>query len=307
MSNSENSSVNNEGIGVETVGETLHRERLTRNILIETLSIDLKLNEKFIIGIEESNYKNLPSIPYIRVYIKSIAEYLTLDAEELLNRFSQEQSLTIPDPDEERRDTISISVQNDTKQSPIIPIIFVIIAIIAAVLLLKKPVDEAPNSGLNDATDSLNFEVPVDTGLSSDSLSQEVTDILDTIETDSTELDSNDTTVSLIDSTSTEIAEVEKKNFLFAVSGVSDSAWMKVFVDGVPQFDGLIRIGDNLAFNAEDSVNILNGKNSAVAYSRNGESITIGETNRGIKYAKVTVDSIDIWRKSQWDRVFGTR
>ncbi len=310
MSGSTNNNHNSEGIGVETVGETLHRERLTRNILIETLSLDLKLSEKFIVGIEESNYKDLPSVTYVRVYIKSIAEYLTLDSEELLNRFSQEQSLSIPDPDEERRDTISISVQGEEKQSPIIPIIFVVIAIIAAVFLLKKPSSDEPSGGYESSEDSTSYETPSDSAQSVDSITQDITDILDSIPEDSLDAVSNDSTISLIDTTTEEAVEVaiiEKKNFIFAVSGVRDSAYMKVYVDGSPQFDGLIRAGDNLHFDAQDSINILNGKNRSVAYSRDGALITIGGTNNGIKYAKVTTDETTLWRKSQWDRVFSGR
>ncbi len=310
MSESTNYNHNSEGIGVETVGETLHRERLTRNILIETLSLDLKLSEKFIVGIEESNYKDLPSIPYIRVYIKSIAQYLTLDSEELLNRFSQEQSLSIPDPDEERRDTISISVQKDAKQSPIVPIIFVVVAIIAAIFLLKKPVSDESLDGFDSSDDSTSFEETANPDIADDSITQDMVDILDSIPEDSLDATTDDSTTSLIDTTEEEtvvIAEVEKKSFLFAVSGVRDSAWMKVFVDGSPQFNGLIRKDDNLHFEAQDSINIRNGANRAVAYSRDGVLLAVGGTSPGIKYAKVTSDTTILWRKSQWERVFSGR
>ncbi len=172
--------VNIEGIGVETVGETIHRERLTRNIQIETVAEDLKLKIEYIRGIEESDYSDFPVMPYIRIYIKTIAEYLEINPDELLERFSEEQNLTVPDPENERRDTISVRVQGEKKQNPIWPIIFMVTGIVIIIFLLRKPREESFTT-VEETVDSITVDVPSDTHeVTDDSIPKPGSTIIDT-------------------------------------------------------------------------------------------------------------------------------
>ncbi len=307
---------NAEGIGVERVGETIHRERLTRNILIETVADDLKMNPEFIRGIEESDYSSLPTMTYIRVYIKTISEYLNLDSEELLERFSAEQNLSVPDPVEERRDTISVKVQGEKKRNPFFPLMFIAVAVVVIIFLLKKPKGEEGEVIIQD-TDTLVAEPPLDTAeISDDSLPHGVTGIVDSVIPDSIpEVSKADSTVN--PDTAKELAAAEtvieaedtvvvkKKQLDFTVYGRGDSSWMRIFVDGESKFDGFLLKKKRLSFTAADSVNYVVGKNSGVRYRLNDKPFQVA--GAGLKVVKVTSDTVEVWKMSKWKQVFSGR
>ena len=71
-------------ISRDRVGDILRKERITRRITVETIAKDLKLNVKYIKALEASEYEALPADPYVRVYLRSLAKYLSLDSEEIL-------------------------------------------------------------------------------------------------------------------------------------------------------------------------------------------------------------------------------
>lgn len=293
-------SANEEGIGVERVGETIHRERLTRNILLETVAEDLKLSAEFIRGIEESDYSGLPSMPYIRVYIKSIAEYLNLSSEELLERFSQEQNLVVPDPAEERRDTISVKVQGGKKSNPLIPILFAAAAVIVIILILRKP-RQPEETTVQEPVDSVSIEAPQDTAEVSDELLPKGVTVVDSSVADSIpELAGDSTKAEAVD---TAVSEPEK--MAFTITGRSDSSWLRVFVDGESQYDGFIRNRASLDFSAADSINFVIGSNSSVRYRLNDDPFHV--SGAGLKVVKIAPDTVEVWRMKKWRSVFKGR
>lgn len=299
-----NKSANEEGIGVERVGETIHRERLTRNILIETVAEDLKLSSEFIRGIEESDYSDLPSMPYIRVYIKSIAEYLNLNSDELLERFSEEQNLVVPDPAEERRDTISVKVQGEKKNNPFIPILFIAAAVIVIILILRKP-EHSEETPAPEQVDSVGVEAPQDTAEPSDEQLPKGMTVVDTTVADSIP------ELAVTDSVKDEALAVEDtavsvaQKMRFTVSGRSDSSWLRVFVDGVSEYDGFIRYRNNLDFTAADSINFVIGSNSSVRYRLNDDPFHV--SGAGLKVVKIAPDTVEVWRMKKWRSVFKGR
>ncbi len=78
----------------DRVGDIIRKERITRRITVETIAKDLKLNVKYIKSLEASEYEALPADPYIRVYFRSLAKYLSLDSEEILKKFYEERGMS---------------------------------------------------------------------------------------------------------------------------------------------------------------------------------------------------------------------
>ncbi|MDR3013423.1 MAG: helix-turn-helix domain-containing protein [Chitinispirillales bacterium] len=117
----------------DKVGDVLRKERLTRRITIETIAKDLKLNAGYLKALEASDYSSLPADPYIRVYIKSLTKYLSLDTEVIMKQFYKEQGVI---EDDKAANKIVISVQKQEKNPTIVVavaliLIFVIFAFIA--------------------------------------------------------------------------------------------------------------------------------------------------------------------------------
>jgi len=77
----------------DRVGDILRKERITRRITVETIAKDLKLNVNYIKALESSEYELLPAEPYIRVYLKSLTKYLSLDSESILQQFHKERGI----------------------------------------------------------------------------------------------------------------------------------------------------------------------------------------------------------------------
>lgn len=117
-------------VGKDKVGDILRKERLTRRITIETIAKDLKLNVGYIKALEASDYDSLPPDPYIRVYIRSLTKYLSLNADNILLEFYKERGLIADDTVQNQAGKIDVSVRQQDK-NPTVIIIAALIVVLA--------------------------------------------------------------------------------------------------------------------------------------------------------------------------------
>ena len=73
-----------------TVGEILKKERLSKKITFEDIEKNLRIRKKFLIALEENSWEKLPSLTYIKGFLKNYSSFLGLDSEELLAIFRRE-------------------------------------------------------------------------------------------------------------------------------------------------------------------------------------------------------------------------
>ena len=66
-----------------SVGETLRRERLRRNLELERISAELKISPRFLEAIEEEKFERLPGGVFAKSFVRQYARLLGLDEEEL--------------------------------------------------------------------------------------------------------------------------------------------------------------------------------------------------------------------------------
>jgi cytoskeletal protein RodZ len=151
-----------EKTATDKVGDILKRERLTRRITVETIAKDLKLNINYIKALEASDYESLPVDPYVKVYIRSLTKYLSLDTETVMQQFYKERGL-IADDYKDRANKLDVSVQRQEKNPTVIiaAALIVILAVFAFVATqngwLTPPADitehseeKADTSGAHD-------------------------------------------------------------------------------------------------------------------------------------------------------------
>jgi transcriptional regulator with XRE-family HTH domain len=167
-------SVSNEKTGVvsgDKVGEILKKERLTRRITVEAIAKDLKLNVGYVKALEAGDHASLPPEPYIRVYIKSLTKYLSLDTEAILREFDKERGLIAEDYDKSVN-KIDISVQKPEKNMTLI----VAAALIAALAVFAFIANQ--KGWLTQPESAAVIEEPVDsTGLANaDSMDNDTDD-----------------------------------------------------------------------------------------------------------------------------------
>ena len=66
-----------------SVGETLRRERLRRNLELDRISQELKISPRFLEAIEEEKFERLPGGVFAKSFVRQYARLLGLDEEEL--------------------------------------------------------------------------------------------------------------------------------------------------------------------------------------------------------------------------------
>lgn len=277
----------------DRVGDILRKERITRRITVETIAKDLKLNVKYIKALEASEYESLPADPYVRVYLRSLAKYLSLDSEEILKKFYLERGMSI-EKETASKITVSMKEKEETK-SPMLFIVLILIALLAGFSFLanKKGWISTPKdfiigsdttSTLQVTQDSLTDSLADDDSLFSEAPPQQT-----------------DSSIALLADSSLDTAGL----LSLKLDVISDSAWVQVFSDGT-SWKNIIAKNQSRVFTAKDSFNVHVGNNSTVKYSFKGKPITV----RGTGIVAFKMDKTGkpvIWTLSKWNSVFKER
>src|SRR5215831_2489771 len=66
-----------------SVGETLRRERLKRNLDLDHISQELKISSRFLEAIEDERFERLPGNVFVKSFVRQYARFLGLDEEEV--------------------------------------------------------------------------------------------------------------------------------------------------------------------------------------------------------------------------------
>jgi cytoskeleton protein RodZ len=80
---------------MNSIGETLRRERLRRNLDLDRISRELKISSKFLEAIEEERFDKLPAGVFAKSFVRQYARLLQLDEDELA---AQVQRAMEPEP-----------------------------------------------------------------------------------------------------------------------------------------------------------------------------------------------------------------
>lgn len=83
---------------MKITGELLKSERINKNLSVQDVALSLKLSSKIINAIESGNLDQLPAKTFVRGFVKSYAQLLKLDAEQVLRQFQEEMGSTNPLP-----------------------------------------------------------------------------------------------------------------------------------------------------------------------------------------------------------------
>lgn len=89
---------------MSSIGETLRRERLRRNLDLEQISRELKISQRFLDAIEEERFERLPAGVFARSFVRQYARLLDLDEEELAAEVDRAIKPADPVPNPDRPD-----------------------------------------------------------------------------------------------------------------------------------------------------------------------------------------------------------
>src|SRR4051812_49129662 len=74
---------------MSSIGETLRRERIRRNLDLDEISRELKISQRFLEAIEEERFDRLPAGVFAKSFVRQYATLLGLDGEELATEVQQ--------------------------------------------------------------------------------------------------------------------------------------------------------------------------------------------------------------------------
>lgn len=287
----------------DKVGDIIRKERVTRRITVETIAKDLKLNAKYIKALESNEYDSLPADPYVRVYLRSLAKYLSLNPEEILKKFYDERGLGSEHYKRESTAKIKVSMKDkEESRSPLLITALILIAILIGfsffaskkgwintssgkILTVPNKAVLAPAASDSLAEDSLFSGAPVQVA-------------------DSAEMKEAETAVEATAATSIPAVDTTQQLRLkLEVTG--DSVWIQVFSDG-KSWKNVVYKNQSRDFSAQDSFNIHVGNNSLVRYNLNGKQLKIN----GVGVVAFKCDKslkTSVWTLSRWNSVFKDR
>ncbi len=285
----------------EKVGDIIHKERVTRRITLETIAKDLKLNVKYIKAIESNIFTDLPADPYVRVYLRSIANYLMLEPDDILKRFFEDRGIPSSDIESEKTDKIKINLEKDKeKNSKPLIIIITIIAILGILTYVSSKKGWIPNTPSKDSVPA------VDTTTESKSSETDSFETYDTLKEDSiNNLDElSDTSEESESSEKTDNPLTAEDSLKLVINATYDSVWVQIFYDG-RSWKNFVKSGRARSFRAKDSIHLHVGNNKRLRYTLNDKKITL--PGGGVKVFRIDHDGIEVWKMSQWKTTFKDR
>ena len=287
----------------DRVGDTLRKERVTRRITLETIAKDLKLNVRYIKAIEANQYHDLPPDPYIRVYLRTIAKYLLLDPEKILNAFFAESGIVREKSTREISAKIKMNgMESEKSYKPWIIIIGIIVVLAIVSLVTNKisspsggPIPASKNSPATAADSSVNL----------------ATDSLSSLGEDSIPVNLRPADDSLVSTLGVDtvlkpdqVVKTNTDSIVLVISALADSVWIQSFRDGAGMRTFVKKNGSHRIV-ARDSINIHVGNNPAVDYVLNGKPRKI--PGRGVVFVKISRSSLEMWGQIKWNMVFKGR
>lgn len=75
---------------MRTVGEILKKIRREKQLTLEEVEKALRIRKKFLIALEENDWSKLPSLPYIKGFLKNYSSFLGLKSEEIVAIFRRQ-------------------------------------------------------------------------------------------------------------------------------------------------------------------------------------------------------------------------
>jgi cytoskeleton protein RodZ len=77
-------------------GQTLKDKRSQMGLSINDVAVATKINPRILKALEDGQKENLPPRSFVRGFIRSYANYLKLNAEEILQAFEAEEGISAP-------------------------------------------------------------------------------------------------------------------------------------------------------------------------------------------------------------------
>jgi cytoskeleton protein RodZ len=227
---------------LESLGLTLREKRKNLGLSLEQVSADLRIKLQFLEALETEEYELLPDPLYKKIFLKAYADYLGLNFEELLNKFSKKEKRE----EEDTEEVESLMESGQTKPQSYIQILIllgIILGLVSFLVFLKHK--------------------------------KAVTDFCETPPESKVEEIKTDSTTEILTSDKKEETKglsPQSEEMILRLEGL-DRTWGLVLGDEDTLFSGFINKGMKIECRARNQFNITLGRAWVVEGYLNGEKL----------------------------------
>lgn len=262
---------------MSSLGNKLRDARIEKGYTLNTLQQMTKIQKKYLVAIEEGNFKELPGTFYIRAFIKQYADVVGLNGDDLLDEFGADIDLESPDADIPTIDNIETeeigsrvkarqaSLEKDNTEIILsyLPLAFLVVIIISIIISLVFAISRMNNSNKTGDIAQVPSTSIVSTVQPEEAVTTEAGQASSEESTSSsTTLAENqirvgDAVLTLVSSegeeTVYEIQGSDFSNYEFSVQG-SAYVWVGMYEDEVMVVDTTVSEGETFEYQVNNSI-----------------------------------------------------
>ncbi|MBN2432212.1 MAG: helix-turn-helix domain-containing protein [Acidobacteria bacterium] len=150
---------------MSTIGELLKRSREDKGLSLRDLADSTKISINFLQAIERNDFKKLPRGVYPKLFVRSMAKYLDLDADDMVRLYYEQVSSsdTITVPTIPARPVTAVRPRRNTRLSFIVAIVLIILLFILILIIYPRLSPPPAQESLPVSTRPLASPVPLRT------------------------------------------------------------------------------------------------------------------------------------------------
>ncbi|GAA4872065.1 helix-turn-helix domain-containing protein [Paenibacillus vulneris] len=269
------------------LGQLLRKARMEKKISLEQLEETTKIRKRYLEAIEEGNYKVLPGNFYVRAFIKSYAEAVGMDPNEVLRMYQN----VIPTPEPEHVEPIRAkrTTRNTERIGKYASTAMMVSFVVLILGIIYYYLNMNYNSGQNEANPNSEPSRVTDKSVPAPTVSNDTYGITlndnkaaATVTPTPTPPPAPAVEVKLVKSQGGidyySVSNTEKLNIDMKVTG--EACWVQVDSLGQPKKtidEGTYKNGNNPKWDLDSSAFLVFGRANAVELTVNGTSIALGD------------------------------
>ncbi len=273
---------------VEILGSELRASRLQKELTLEEVEQELRIRAKFLRAIEAGDYSLLPSQVQARGFLRNYAIFLGQDAGTILARYEQAMGQLdrqgsnghLPQPapvviakpaetnypgDDEQTHAAEGVYHNATKpkrRSPVFSSSVFVVGVVAVIVIAAMAL------GGVRFVEAL---IAADRNIEGDGVESFIDSVLGGQPT----VTPSATFVAVPTATpgGIEISAARMSDSVIVVFDVTRRTWVRVTVDGVVHFEGIVKPGERYQYQGSESINVRAGNGAGLDANVNGEAV----------------------------------
>ena len=276
---------------MQELGMELKSIRESKGLSLEQVQQETKIRSRYLEAIEAGDLSVLPGMVYARGFIKSYAEYLGVDGQELLERhgLAAENRPTADAADASLRRSAPVSAPASKRFSfggaRMLPQVALVVVVLGVVSLVYALVVKSGGEG-QETTDKPAQTQSVDK-------QKQQTAAQDLTQPEPQQQAVVPTPEPPKPKTVVQEQQKAQNRTTYAVTSTdpmtlhmsaSDSCWVQVIADGKTIETGIVKAGESRSWQANQSVSILTGKSKFITLKVNDQPVQFEPQLRGYTY-----------------------